>query len=101
MGKTRHNKISLRIPSNCSGSIKQRKDYQDNEKPKNKPSGMFFKYGVDGVYREDQGDGHKSGGRTKRIYSRILRKKISKESRDIINDLSSNDDNEDMKLTEI
>ena len=85
MGKTKHSKIALRIPTDCVGG-KPRKDYQDNEKPKNKPSKMFFKYGVQGVIREDQGDGHKSGGKTKRVYSRILRKKLNKESKDIIND---------------
>jgi predicted house-cleaning noncanonical NTP pyrophosphatase (MazG superfamily) len=47
---------------------------------------MFFKYGVPGVIREDQGDGHKSGGKTKRVYSRILRKKLNEETNDIIND---------------
>ena len=85
MGKTKHSKIALRVPTDCVAG-KPRKDYQDNEKPKNKPGKMFFKYGVTGVIREDQGDGHKSGGRTKRVYSRILRKKLNKESNDIIND---------------
>lgn len=90
MGKTKHSKISLRVPTDCVAG-KPRKDYQDNEKPKNKPGKMFFKHGVDGVIREDQGDGHKSGGRTKRVYSRILRKKLNKESKDIINDQDINE----------
>ena len=85
MGKTKHSKIALRVPTDCGGG-KPRKDYQDNEKPKNKPGKMFFKYGVPGVIREDQGDGHKSGGKTKRVYSRILRKKLNEETNDIIND---------------
>lgn len=85
MGKTRHSKIALRAPTDCVAG-KPRKDYQDNEKPKNKPGKMFFKHGVDGVIREDQGDGHKSGGRTKRVYSRILRKKLNEKTNDIIND---------------
>ncbi len=85
MGKTKHSKIALRVPTDCVGG-KPRKDYQDNEKPKNKPGKMFFKYGVPGVIREDQGDGHKSGGRTKRVYSRILRKKLDQETREIIDD---------------
>lgn len=85
MGKTKHSKIALRIPTDCVVG-KTRKDYQDNERPKNKPGKMFFKYGVPGVIREDQVDGHKSGDRTKRVYSRILRKKLNKESNDIIND---------------
>ena len=85
MGKTKHSKIALRVPTDHVAG-EPRKDYQDNEKPKNKPGKMFFKYGVPGVIREDQGDGHKSGGRTKRVYSRILRKKLNKESKDIIND---------------
>lgn len=90
MGKTKHSKIALRIPTDCVGG-KPRKDYQDNEKSKNKPGKLFFKHGVPGVIREDQGDGHKSGGRTKRLYSRILRKKIDKETKDIINDVDEND----------
>ena len=85
MGKTKHSKITLRVPTDCVGG-KPRKDYQDNEKPKNKPGKMFFKYGVPGVIREDQGDGHKSGGKTERVYSRILRKKLNEETNDIIND---------------
>ena len=85
MGKTKHSKIALRVPTDCVGG-KPRKDYQDNEKPKNKPGKMFCKYGVPGVIREDQGDGHKSGGKTKRVYSRILRKKLNEETNDIIND---------------
>jgi hypothetical protein len=85
MGKTKHSKISLRVPTDCVAG-KPRKDYQDNEKPKNKPGKMFFKHGVDGVIREDQSDGHKSGGRTKRLYSRILRKKLDQETMEIIND---------------
>lgn len=84
MGKTKHSKISLRVPTDHVAG-EPRKDYQDNERPKNKPGKMFFKHGVDGVYREDQGDGHKSGGRTKRVYSRILRKKLNKEFKDILN----------------
>lgn len=90
MGKTKHSKIALRVPTDCVTG-KPRKDYQDNEKPKNKPGKMFFKHGVDGVIREDQGDGHKSGGKTKRVYSRILRKKLNKESKDIINDQDINE----------
>lgn len=90
MGKTKHSKISLRVPTDCVAG-KPRKDYQDNEKPKNKPGKMFFKHGVAGVIREDQGDGHKSGGRIKRLYSRILRKKLNKESKDIINDQDINE----------
>jgi hypothetical protein len=85
MGKTKHSKIALRVPTDQVAG-EPRKDYQDNERPKNKPGKMFFKHGVDGVYREDQGDGHKSGGRTKRVYSRILRKKLDKEFKDILND---------------
>ena len=90
MGKTKHSKIALRVSTDCVAG-KPRKDYQDNEKPKNKPGKMFFKHGVDGVIREDQGDGHKSGGKTKRVYSRILRKKLNKESKDIINDQDINE----------
>ena len=90
MGKTKHSKIALRVPTDCVAG-KPRKDYQDNEKPKNKPDKMFFKYGVPGVIREDQVDGHKSGDRTKRVYSRILRKKLNKESNDIINDQYMNE----------
>jgi hypothetical protein len=90
MGKTRHSKIALRVPTDCVAG-KSRKDYQDNEKPKNKPGKMFFKYGVPGVIREDQGDGHKSGGKTKRLYSRILRKKLNKEFKDIINNQNINE----------
>jgi hypothetical protein len=85
MGKTKHSKIALRVPTDCVAG-KPRKDYQDNEKPKNKPGKMFFKHGVAGVIREDQGDGHKSGGRTKRLYSRILRKKLDQETMEIIDD---------------
>lgn len=85
MGKTKHSKIALRVPTNYVTG-KQRKNYQDNEKPKNKPSSLFFKYGVPGVIREDQVDSHKSGGKTKDIYSRILRKKLAKETNNIIND---------------
>ena len=92
MGKTKHSKIALRIPTNQVAG-KSRKDYQDNEKPKNKPGSLFFKHGVAGVTREDQGDGHKSGGRIKRLYSRILRKKLNEEANDIINDQDI-DDNE-------
>ena len=86
MGKTVHSKIALRIPTNWVGG-KPRKDYQDNERPKNSPSGLFFKHGIYGVIREDQFDGHRSGGRAKRIYSRILRKKLKKEFSIIINNL--------------
>lgn len=93
MGKTRHSKIALRVPTDCVAG-KPRKDYQDNEKPKNKPGKMFFKHGVDGVIREDQGDGHKSGGRTKRLYSRILRKKLDQETREIIDDQETDDKTE-------
>ena len=89
MGKTKHSKISLRVPTDCVAG-KPRKDYQDNEKPKNKPGKMFFKHGVAGVIREDQGDGHKSGGRIKRLYSRILRKKLDQETNDISNDQDIN-----------
>ena len=85
MGKTKHNKISLRVPTNCT-TAKTRKEYQDNEKPKNKPSSLFFKYGIPGVIREDHVDGHKSGGNTKDIYSRILRKKLDREAKNIINE---------------
>ena len=91
MGKTKHSKIALRVPTDCVEG-KSRKDYQDNEKPKNKPGSMFFKYGVDGVTREDQGDGHKSGVRTKRVYSRILRKKLDQETREIIDDQETDDE---------
>lgn len=90
MGKTKHTKIALRIPTNHVVG-KSRKDYQDNEKPKNKPGSLFFKHGVAGVTREDQGDGHKSGGRIKRLYSRILRKKLNEETNDIINDQDIDD----------
>lgn len=85
MGKTKHTKIALRIPTNYVGG-KQRKDYQDNELPKNSPSSLFFKYGVRGVFREDQVDGHKSGGKAKGVYSRILRKKLDRETQNIINE---------------
>ena len=84
MGKTKHSKIALRVPTNYVGG-KQRKDYQDNERPKNSPSSLFFKYGIPGVIREDQVDGHKSGGKTKRLYSRILRKKMNQEFQNSIN----------------
>ena len=84
MGKTKHSKIALRIPTNYVGG-KERKEYQDNEMPKNKPGSLFFKHGMVGIIREDQVDGHKSGGKTKRLYSRILRKKINKETQNIIN----------------
>lgn len=90
MGKTKHSKISLRVPTNCT-TAKTRKEYQDNEKPKNKPGSLFFKHGIYGVTREDQGDGHKSGGKTKRVYSRILRKKMDKKTKDIINDQNIDD----------
>jgi len=85
MGKTKHTKIALRVPTNYITG-KQRKDYQDNEKPKNKPSSLFFKYGIPGVIREDHVDGHKSGGKSKDIYSRILRKKLDRETKNIINE---------------
>ena len=84
MGKTRHSKVALRVPTNYT-KPKPRKDYQDNERPKNKPSSLFFKYNVRGVFREDQVDGHKSGGKAKGIYSRILRKKLDREAQNIIN----------------
>ncbi len=83
MGKTKHNKIALRVPSDCV-TAKERKEYQDNERPKNKPSGMYYKYGVDGVFRGDQVIGHQSGGHSKKTYKRILRKKIDKETRNLI-----------------
>ena len=86
MGKTVHSKIALRVPTNCTPA-KIRKDYQDNERPKNSPSGLFFKHGIYGVTREDRDGGHRSGGRGKRIYSRILRKKLKKEFSIIINNL--------------
>ena len=85
MGKTKHTKIALRIPTDHVGG-KERKDYQDNEKPKNKPCSLFFKHGIYGVIREEQVDGHKSGGRIKRLYSRILRKKLNQETEQLINE---------------
>ena len=45
MGKTKHSKIALRIPTNYV-SGKERKEYQDNEMPKNKPGSLFFKHGI-------------------------------------------------------
>lgn len=83
MGKTVHNKIKLRVPTNMV-SAKERKEYQDNERPKNKPSSRFYKYGVDGVRRGDDVVGHQSGSRGKKTYNRILRKKINEETREII-----------------
>ena len=84
MGKTKHSKIALRCPTNyCCGS-NERKEYQDNERPKNKPDGIYYKYGVNGVFRGEQVTGHQSGGQAKRKYSRILRKKINKETRSCI-----------------
>ena len=83
MGKTKHNKIALRVPSDCV-TAKERKEYQDNERPKNKPDGIYYKYGVNGVFRGEQVTGHQSGGQAKRKYSRILRKKINKETRSFI-----------------
>ena len=85
MGKTKHDKTPLRVPSNIVVA-KERKDYQDNERPKNKPGSIFFKYDVDGVFREDQVIGHQSNGRIKKMYSRILRKKIKKETRKLIDE---------------
>lgn len=82
MGKTVHNKIKLKLPTNASA--KERKEYQDNERPKNRPSSRFYKYGVDGVRRGDDVVGHQSGSRGKKTYNRILRKKIGKETREII-----------------
>ena len=81
--KTVHNKIKLRTPTNFIRA-KERKEYQDNERPKNKPSSRFYKYGVDGVRRGDDVVGHQSGSRGKKTYSRILRKKINKETSKII-----------------
>ena len=93
MGKTKHTKIALRVPTNCVGG-KERKDYQDNEKPKNKPSSLFFKHGIYGVIREEQVDGHKSGGKTKRVYSRILRKKLNQETEELLNEDITSDDHD-------
>ena len=94
MGKTKHTKIALRVPTDYTPP-KPRKDYQDNEKPKNKPGVLFSKHGIHGVIREDQGDGHKSGGKTKRMYSRILRKKLNQETNELLNEEITNpDDNE-------
>ena len=45
---------------------------------------MYYKYGVDGVFRGEQVIGHQSGGQSKRTYSRILRKKINEETRNLI-----------------
>ena len=69
MGKTRHTKIALRVPTDHVVG-KTRKEHQDMEKPKNTPGSLFFKHGIYGVIREDQADGHKSGGKIKRLYSR-------------------------------
>lgn len=85
MGKTKHSKISLRCPTNYTCG-KERKEYQDNERPKNKPAGMYYKYGVNGVFRGEQVVGHQSGGHTKKKYSRILRKKLNEETLRIITD---------------
>ena len=85
MGKTRHSKIRLKVPSGIF-TAKKRKEYQDNERPKNKPGSVFSKYGVDGVFREDQVIGHQSNGRIKRLYNRILRKKIGEETKRLIDD---------------
>lgn len=85
MGKTRHSKIALRIPSNWVGG-KERKDYQNNERPKNEPGAIFFRYGVRGVFREDQVIGHQSNSAIKKIYNRILRKRIRRETRRLINE---------------
>ena len=88
MGKTKHSKIALRCPTNIRGP-KKRKDYQDNERPKNKPRGAFSKYGlVMSALREDFGVvGHRSNGNAKRIYSKILRRKIKKETRNLLNEI--------------
>lgn len=83
MGKTKHTKIALRVPTDHVAA-KQRKDYQDNERPKNKPSSLFFKHGIYGAVWEDEGGGHRSGGRVKRLYSRILRKKLNQETEELI-----------------
>lgn len=85
MGKTRHNKIALRCPSNYI--CKERKEHQDNERPKNKPGKLFYKYGVSNVGWEDHVVGHQSNGRIKKLYNRILRKKIDKETRRLIDEL--------------
>lgn len=85
MGKTKHTKIALRVPTDHVAG-KPRKEHQDMEKPKNTPGSLFFKHGIYGVIREDQVDGHKSGGKAKRVYSRILRKKLTKETENLIKD---------------
>ena len=95
MGKTKHNKIALRVPTDCVAA-KERKDYQDNERPKNKPNGRFYKYGVDGVRRGDDVIGHQSGGHGKRTYSRILRKKINEETRNLIEEGLMEDKEQDV-----
>lgn len=83
MGKTRHTKIALRVPTDHVVG-KTRKEHQDMEKPKNTPGSLFFKHRIYGVIREDQFDGHRSGGRAKRLYSRILRKKLNQETKELI-----------------
>ena len=85
MGKTKHSKIALRVPSDCV-TAKERKDYQDNEKPKNKPGKLFYKYGVSNVGWEDHVIGHQSNGRAKRLFSGILRKKIKQETGKLLNE---------------
>ena len=96
MGKTKHSKIALRCPTNYCCGRKERKEYQDNEKPTNKPSGMYYKYGVDGVFRGEQVIGHQSGGQSKRTYSRILRKKINEETRNLIEEGFMEDKEQDV-----
>ena len=93
MGKTRHTKIALRVPTNHVVG-KTRKAHQDMEKPKNKPCSLFFKHGIYGVIREEQVDGHKSGGKIKRLYSRILRKKLNQETEELLNEDITSDDND-------
>ena len=83
MGKTKHTKIALHVPTDHVAG-KPRKEHQDMEKPKNTPDSLFFKHGIYGVIREDQTDGHKSGGKTKRVYSRILRSQLKREASKMI-----------------
>lgn len=92
MGKTRHTKIALRVPTDHVVG-KTRKEHQDMEKPKNTPGSLFFKHGIYGVIREDQADGHKSGGKIKRLYSRILRKKLNQETKELLNEDITTDTN--------
>jgi hypothetical protein len=63
------------------------------EKPKNTPGPLFFKHRIYGVIREDQADGHKSGGKIKRLYSRILRKKLNQETEELLNEDITTDTN--------